>query len=169
MIRRWEMNRVYLMPEDVVVHGVTYGNSCQELDGLEEKEDMCPPFLFMCVLFLDLLSCPYLLGAQAVLVVVVCGYAVGTEGGIAIALPSAAQVYRVVYASQSVATADGNAHGIVFAIAHVGESYLAHYRSVEGTWSAQSVDAQCVVHAILGRPLAVIYDAWGQCLQVKVA
>ena len=34
------MNRVCLMPEDVVVHGVTYGNSCQKLDGLKEKEDM---------------------------------------------------------------------------------------------------------------------------------
>ena len=40
MIRRWELNQVCPMPTDVVVHGVTYGNSCQELDGLKEKEDM---------------------------------------------------------------------------------------------------------------------------------
>ena len=131
---------------------------------------MCPPFLFMGIrLFLDLLSCPYLLGAQAVFVVVVCGYAVGAECSIAIALPSAAQVYRVVYAAQTVGAADGNTHGIVFAVAHVGESYLAHYRSVEGTWSAQSVDAQCVVHAILGRPLTMVDDTGRGGLQGEVA
>ena len=95
----------------------------------------------MCVLFHDLLSCPYLLGAQAVLVVVVCGYAVGAEGGIAVALPAAAEVDGVVDAAQAVGAADGDAHGVVFAVAHVGEAYLADDGSVEGSGSAEAIDA----------------------------
>ena len=123
----------------------------------------------MGVLFLNLLSCPYLLGAQAVLVMVVCGYTVGAECCIAVAFPTAAQINGVIYAAYAVSTADGDTYGIVFAITHIRESYLAYYGSVEGTWSTQAIDAQRIVHAILGSPLTMVYDAWGQCLQVKVA
>ena len=109
------------------------------------------------------------MGAQAVFVVVVCCHSLGAEGGVAIALPTAAEVDGLIDAAEAVGAADGDAHGIVFAIAHVGEPYLTDDGSVEGTWCTQAVDAQGVVHAILLGPLAVVDDAWRQGLQGEVA
>ena len=82
----------------------------------------------------QLFPCPYLLGAQTVFVVVVCCHSLGAEGCIAVSLPAAAEVDGFVDASEFILATDGDAYGIVFAIAYVGESYLADYGSVEGTW-----------------------------------
>ena len=110
------------------------------------------------------LSCSYLLGAQTVFIMVVCSYAFGAEGGIAVALPAATEIDGLVDAAQAIGTADSNAHGIVLAITHVGESYLADDGSVEGTRSTEAVDTESIVHTILFGPLAVVDDARGEGL-----
>ena len=89
----------------------------------------------------QLFPCPYLLGAQTVFIVVVGCYAVGAEGSIAIALPAAAQVDGFVDASEFILATDGDAYGIVFAIAYVGETYFADDGRVEGSWGTEAIDA----------------------------
>ena len=46
---------------------------------------------------------------------------------------------------------------------------MAYQRCKEGTWSAQAVDAQCVVRSVLVGPLLVVNQSRRQCVQFKVA
>ena len=63
---------------------------------------------------------------------------------------------------------DVQAQCIVLAIAGVGNLHLTQHGSIEGTGSAQAVDAQGVVAAVAGCPLPVVDDAGRNGIEVDV-
>ncbi len=111
----------------------------------------------------------YLHGAQPVLVQVVLVHALHAQRSVAVALPPAAQVQLVKDAPYAVAAAEGQPHGVVLAVAGVGQLQLAQQGGEEGARSTQTVDAQRVVRAVLVGPLGVVDQARRQRLELEVA
>ena len=110
----------------------------------------------------------YLYGAQTILVGVVCILPLDGERGVAVAAPTAAEVELAVDAPDAVAAGEGEAEGVVFAVARVGEAQLAQYGGEEGARSPEAVDAQGVVHAVRIGPFAVVDKSGRQRVEVEV-
>ena len=107
--------------------------------------------------------------AQTVLVEVVEVLLLLREIGVGVALPAAAEIELVVDAPDAVAARDHQAQSVVFAVARVGDLYLAQDGCEEGSRRAQSVDTQRVVASVLLRPFAMVDESGRQRLQLEVA
>ena len=107
-------------------------------------------------------------GTDAVLVQVPPVGQLAAGSRIAVALPASAQVERFVHTSYPVFTTDAQTHGIVLAVAGVGQVQPTQQRCVEGTRSTQPVDAQGVVASVFLRPFPVVYHPRRQRVQLEV-
>ena len=99
---------------------------------------------------------------------IVCRYTLRAESSIAVTLPSATQIDRLIDASDTISAADSYAYSIVFAIAHIRESDLTDDRCIKCSRGTETIDAQRIVHTILLGPLTMIDNAGRQGLQGEV-
>ncbi len=100
-------------------------------------------------------------GAYAVLIKVVgVGFFHG-EVGVGVVLPAAAEIEYVINAAYLVTAREGQPQGIVLAIACVWHAYVAQQRGVECARSAEAVDTQGIVAAVVGGPFLVVDYAGG--------
>ena len=113
--------------------------------------------------------CRNLHRAQSVLVEVVGVEPLYAQRGVAVASPAAAEIQFVIYAPYPVLAAEDESHGIVLAVACVGECGLAHQRSEERPRRTQSVYAQGVVRTVCVGPFLMVNYSRRQCVEVKVA
>ena len=111
----------------------------------------------------------YLLRAQLVFVGIVAVDTLLAQCGIAVALPTAAQVQLVVDSPYAVAATYHQSQGIILAIAGVWYLQFAQHRCVECAWGAQTVYSQGVVAAVLRCPFAMVYQSGRQGFQTEVA
>ena len=84
------------------------------------------------------------------------------QGRVAIASPTAAKIEFIEDAAYAEAAAENQSQGVILAIAGVWELYLAKQRREESTRSTKSVDAKCIVGAVLVSPFAMADKAWRQ-------
>ena len=108
-------------------------------------------------------------GAQVVLVGVVLVDFVLAECCVAVAFPTAAEIYLVVDASDAVAAAYHQAQRIVLAVAGVGNLQLSQDGCEEGSGCSEAVDAQGIVASVHQGPFAVVDEARRQGVQLEVA
>ena len=90
------------------------------------------------------------------------------QSGIAVSAPSAAEIQFGENPANPVAAAEGERHGIVFAIACVWELQLPEQRCEESAWRSQSVDAQGIVASVVVGPFRMVYQSWRQRVEVEV-
>ena len=90
------------------------------------------------------------------------------QSRIGIAAPTAAQIKHIIYAPYTIAAGYLQAHGIILAIAHIGEAHRTDNRGVKGTGGTQAVYAQGIVTPVLFAPLAVVYHAGRQGIEVEI-
>lgn len=101
-------------------------------------------------------ACLQFPSTDTVLVQVVVVHLNDVEGGIGVVFPATAQVYNIVYTTYLEVTREGQTQSIVFTIGGIGYMDFAQYGSIECSGSAQTVDAQCVVAAVLRSPFFVV-------------
>lgn len=101
-------------------------------------------------------ACLQFPSTDTVLVQVVVVHLNDVEGGIGVVFPATAQVYNIIYTTYLEVTREGQTQSIVFTIGGIGHVDFAQYGSIECSGSAQTVDAQCVVAAVLRSPFFVV-------------
>ena len=83
------------------------------------------------------LACLEFHGAQPILIEIVGIHLLHAQGSIAIAAPTPAEIQLLVDTPDTVLPAESQSQSIVFAIAGIGELYLAHQGSEECSWLAE--------------------------------
>ena len=107
--------------------------------------------------------------AQAVLINIVAIDFVRRQRCVAVAFPTTAEVQFVVDSANLILTAESQTYRIIFSVGSVGHANLSEQRREESARSAQTVDAQGIVVAVLWRPLTMVDEARGQGLELEVA
>src|SRR5208282_2028220 len=107
-------------------------------------------------------------GSEPVLVLIVSVRCLERQRAVAVALPSAAKIDRVVDPADVVVTADAQGYGVVLAVADVGKSDAAQNRGVECARRSETVDAKRIVSAVLAGPFAVIDQAGRNFVEGKI-
>ena len=117
----------------------------------------------------ELLACRHFKRAQTVFVQIVGIHLFHAQGGIAVAIPTAAEVEFVVDSAYTVLATECKSEGIILAITCVGELYLPYKRREECTRRTKSVYAQGVVRTVLVSPLTMVDESWRQRFEFEVA
>ena len=87
------------------------------------------------------------------------------EGGVGVSRPSPAEIEAFIDPSDPVFPADSQAYRIILAVAHIEKSDFSHEAGIESPRGAQTIDAQCVVVAVLFGPFAVVDEPRWNLLQ----
>ena len=106
--------------------------------------------------------------AEPIFVVRVAVLCFERERMVRVAFPAAAPIERIVDSADRIFATESNDDGVVFAPADVREADLAERGHVERPRGSQAMDAERIVVAVFGRPLAMIDEARRNLLQAKV-
>lgn len=76
--------------------------------------------------------------------------------GIGVSLPPSTQVDRFENPADLIAPRQAEGCGVILTVAYVGKGVASEQWSIEGPWSAQTVDSEKIVSPVLPRPFPVI-------------
>ena len=108
-------------------------------------------------------------GAKTVLIKIIGIYLIDTQGSITISSPTTAEVKFIVDSANTVATREHQSQGIVLTITGIRKLNLTDQWGKKGTRSAQSIDTQSIITAIIFGPLLMVYQSRRQCIEIEIA